>query len=192
MSALLLLECESKANLFAYFTFRLQQMVKAKHREKKLKAKKDTEAEQDDFGSDEDEYRPDLSWLPDPNKVYGTSGDVSDSDDDGRTRQVVNASSDEDDDDDDEDDNDEDDDEDDDDEDEDDESESESEDQPTQSNKKRKLATDSDDEPSTSKKIKKITSKLNVDDAEAFAMKLLSKQITHQSFIKFFFSKLIL
>lgn len=138
---------------------RFKKMVKAKHREKKLKAKKSNEnEEQDDFGSDEESDGPDLSWLPDPKKVYNNKdNDVSDSDSESAfgARQVVNSSS--------EDENDSD------------------EDQPIQQHNKRKYnnrnddSDQSEDEPSTSKKIRKITSKLSADDVESFAMQLLSK-----------------
>lgn len=77
---------------------RFKQLVKAKHKEKKQKEKKkrkkeesesESEQEQDDFGSDEDDddgYAPDLSWLPDPDKVYGSKG--SDSDDESEVEQI--------------------------------------------------------------------------------------------------------
>lgn len=145
---------------------RFKKMVKAKHREKKLKAKKqgddDNDGEKDDFGSDEESDGPDLSWLPDPDKVFNKkNNDVSDSESESAFggRQVVNSSSDDD-------------------------SESEEE-QPIRQTTKRKheitkkqSESDNDEEeeePSTSKKIRKITSKLSVDDAENFAMQLLSK-----------------
>lgn len=137
---------------------RFKKMVKAKHREKKLKAKKDDDedGERDEFGSDDESNDPDLSWLPDPTKVFDkNSNDISDSESESGfgARQVVNSSSEED-------------------------SESE-EDEPMPKQNKRKFQLsnkDSDEEePSTSKKIRKITSKLSVDDAESFAMQLLSK-----------------
>ena len=52
--------------------------VKAKHKEekRKLKAKKKKEEEEkDDFGESESEEEPDLSWLPDPDKIYGKKND---------------------------------------------------------------------------------------------------------------------
>lgn len=139
---------------------RFKQKVKAKHREKKLKAKKDDENnERDEFGSDDDvSDGPDLSWLPDPNKIYGKNEDVSDSEGESEfnSRRVVNASSES-------------------------EEESESEeDERVHKPYKRKFEAEDDDsdeieeEPSTSK-IRKITSKLPVDDIESFAMQLLSK-----------------
>lgn len=148
---------------------RFKQMVKAKHRAKKLKTKKDSDNdEQDDFGSDSDDdgaNGPDLSWLPDPDKIYNKNSDVSDSDDSDNEykmngRQVVNSSSESSDD-----------------------SETYIDDKPTFMNNKREHQTSkavidsgqSDDEPKTSEKIRKITSKLTVDDAESFAMQLLSK-----------------
>lgn len=137
---------------------RFKKMVKAKHREKKLKAKNDDDedGERDEFGSDDESDKPDLSWLPDPKKVFDKkSNDISDSESESGfgARQVVNSSSEED-------------------------SESE-EDEPMPKQNKRKFQLsnkDSDEEePSTSEKIRKITSKLSVDDAESFAMQLLSK-----------------
>ncbi|KAK3931418.1 putative ATP-dependent RNA helicase DDX10 [Frankliniella fusca] len=54
---------------------RFREKIRAKHREEKKKAKlkKEQEAEQDDFSSS-DESTPDLSWLPDPDKIYGERG----------------------------------------------------------------------------------------------------------------------
>ncbi|CAG9861182.1 unnamed protein product [Phyllotreta striolata] len=52
-----------------------KEKVKAKHKEekKKLKEKKKKEREEarDDFGEDESDDEPDLSWLPNPDEVYG-------------------------------------------------------------------------------------------------------------------------
>lgn len=139
---------------------RFKKMVKAKHKEKKSKSKKDNDnegQEQDDFGSDEESDGPDLSWMPDPDKVYDKSN-VSDSDGENnfRHRQVVNSSSDDD-------------------------SESEDEEKPIRKQNKRKQdfanqdSDESEEEPTNSNKIRKITSKLSVDDVESFAMQLLSK-----------------
>ncbi|KAJ1531602.1 hypothetical protein ONE63_000274 [Megalurothrips usitatus] len=65
---------------------RFREKVKAKHREqkKKGKSKKKEEQEHDDFSSDGDDSGPDLSWLPDPDKVYGKKekGEEDDDDDD--------------------------------------------------------------------------------------------------------------
>ncbi|CAF4849115.1 unnamed protein product [Pieris macdunnoughi] len=51
---------------------RFREKVKAKHKEqkRKLKSKKKEDGEKDDFGSETDSDGPDLSWLPDPDKVY--------------------------------------------------------------------------------------------------------------------------
>lgn len=52
---------------------RFREKVKAKHREQKRKLKnkrKDEEGERDEFGSQSESDGPDLSWLPDPDKVY--------------------------------------------------------------------------------------------------------------------------
>lgn len=57
-----------------------REKVKAKHREEKKKAKEEAKrAEMEDTSSDEASV--DLSWLPDPDKVYGKR-DNEDSDDD--------------------------------------------------------------------------------------------------------------
>lgn len=52
---------------------RFRQRIKAKHKEEKRKLKnkkKDEEGEKDDFGSQSESDGPDLSWLPDPDKIY--------------------------------------------------------------------------------------------------------------------------
>lgn len=57
-----------------YDKIRFREKVKAKHKEQKRKLKnkkKDEEEEKDDFGSQSESDGPDLSWLPDPDKVYG-------------------------------------------------------------------------------------------------------------------------
>ncbi|KAJ0183055.1 hypothetical protein K1T71_001031 [Dendrolimus kikuchii] len=61
---------------------RFREKVKAKHKEQKRKLKnkkKEEDGEKDDFGSQSESDGPDLSWLPDPDKVYGktTSKDES-------------------------------------------------------------------------------------------------------------------
>lgn len=66
---------------------RFRDLVKLKHREKKLKSKKKKEQEEskeDDFGSDSDFEEPDLSWLPDYDKINGKSDndEQNNSDDD--------------------------------------------------------------------------------------------------------------
>ncbi|XP_028165918.1 probable ATP-dependent RNA helicase DDX10 [Ostrinia furnacalis] len=63
---------------------RFREKVKAKHKEQKRKLKnkkKDEEGEKDDFGSQSESDGPDLSWLPDPDKVYGKKNGASDSED---------------------------------------------------------------------------------------------------------------
>jgi ATP-dependent RNA helicase DDX10/DBP4 len=48
--------------------------VKAKHKEEKRKLKaqrKQEEDEKDEFGESSSDNEPDLSWLPDPDKIYG-------------------------------------------------------------------------------------------------------------------------
>lgn len=57
-----------------YDKIRFREKVKAKHREHKRKLKnkkKEEEGDKDDFGSQSESDGPDLSWLPDPDKVYG-------------------------------------------------------------------------------------------------------------------------
>lgn len=58
---------------------RFKERIRAKHREEKMKAKqkKKEEEEHDDFSSDGESSGPDLSWLPDPDKVY--EGEENDS-----------------------------------------------------------------------------------------------------------------
>lgn len=53
---------------------RFRKRVKAKHKEQKRKLKnkkKEDDEEKDDFGSQSESDGPDLSWLPDPDKIYG-------------------------------------------------------------------------------------------------------------------------
>ncbi|KAF5302462.1 hypothetical protein FQR65_LT08552 [Abscondita terminalis] len=56
-----------------------KEKIKLKHKEQKRKLKekkkKEAEEEMDDFGTDSDGEAPDLSWLPDPDKVYGRKTD---------------------------------------------------------------------------------------------------------------------
>lgn len=145
---------------------RFKSLVKERKKTKKQKGK-DT-GEQDDFGSGGDESDgPDLSWVPDPDKLRGNADDVSDSDDGtGQYRQVVNSSSDDDSD--------------------------GGEVAPASKRKARKSLSkaedkkqssesedsDEDDEeeesaPPPTKKLRQITSKLSVNEAEQFAMQLL-------------------
>lgn len=54
---------------------RFKELVQKKHKELKKKAKKaqkesDEDEEKDEFGTDSEDDQPDLSWLPDPDKVY--------------------------------------------------------------------------------------------------------------------------
>ncbi|XP_068633836.1 probable ATP-dependent RNA helicase DDX10 [Battus philenor] len=67
---------------------RFREKVKAKHKEqkRKLKNKKKEDAEeQDEFGSQSESDGPDLSWLPDPDKVYGQKDSGSDNEDKSNT-----------------------------------------------------------------------------------------------------------
>lgn len=167
---------------------RFKQMVKARHKEAKQKSKLAEAGEQeqfDDFGSGEESDGPDMSWLPDPDKIYGkkktdddgededeasasdyevNEDDVSEEETNFRRRQlrVVNSSDESD----------------------------EEEEQPihkpkkkliTKQTKKRPVpesASDLDDQDieqsAPSKKAKKLTAKLSVNEAEMLAMKLLS------------------
>lgn len=138
---------------------RFKQLMKTKRREKKKKLKNNDAAKEDDFGTDDSDAGPDLSWLPDPSKFSANRADLSDSDENEQHgRQVVNSS---------------------------DESDSDdfSESEPTHSNRfragngKRDIGPDDsdgehNDEP-VAKKVRKIASKLSVDEAELFAMQLL-------------------
>lgn len=138
---------------------RFKSLAKARRKEKKKKL--NDAGEQDDFGSDEENDGPDLSWLPDPDNLRANgNGDASDSESDAgyAGRQVVNSS---------------------------DESLDDSVAPAPKLKRKSKKqepseSEDSDDEeedesslqPPT-KKIRKITSKLSVNEAEQFAMQLL-------------------
>ncbi|CAH2002923.1 unnamed protein product [Acanthoscelides obtectus] len=55
-----------------------KEKVKAKHKEQKRKLKEQKKKERedkDDFGTSESEEEPDLSWLPDPDKVYNNENE---------------------------------------------------------------------------------------------------------------------
>lgn len=139
---------------------RFKLMVKARHKEAKTKSKLSGEQEQfDEFGSDDESEGPDMSWLPDPDKIYDkNSVDRSDDEDDSynELRQVVNSSDTSDDD-----------------------------DEPTVhvpgklvTAKKKNSHVQSDEEASEEeapplKKAKKLTAKLSVNEAEMLAMRLL-------------------
>ncbi|GJQ69228.1 hypothetical protein Trydic_g6377 [Trypoxylus dichotomus] len=60
-----------------------KEKVKAKKKEqkKKLKQKKLEPEDEDDFGTDSEDEGPDLSWLPDPEKVYGKKDNKQGSED---------------------------------------------------------------------------------------------------------------
>ncbi|KRT80482.1 helicase [Oryctes borbonicus] len=55
--------------------FKEKVKAKKKQQKKKLKQKKLEAEEKDDFGTDSEDEGPDLSWLPDPDKIYGKKGD---------------------------------------------------------------------------------------------------------------------
>lgn len=60
---------------------RFREKIRLKHKEEKRKLKKNKEVEEkDDFGSQSESDGPDLSWIPDPDKVYGKK-DGSEEDD---------------------------------------------------------------------------------------------------------------
>lgn len=48
----------------------------------------DEEQEMDDFGSDDDGDEPDLSWLPDPDKIYGRGSDSGDGNEEDEEEEV--------------------------------------------------------------------------------------------------------
>ncbi|KAF5272992.1 hypothetical protein FQA39_LY07641 [Lamprigera yunnana] len=57
-----------------------KERIKLKHKEEKLKLKQrkkkpEEDEAQDDFDSDTEGEEPDLSWLPDPDKIYGEKND---------------------------------------------------------------------------------------------------------------------
>lgn len=57
-----------------------REKVKAKHREEKRKAKEEAKRAEMEDASSSDEASVDLSWLPDPDKVYGKRESGEDSD----------------------------------------------------------------------------------------------------------------
>ncbi|GLV31849.1 uncharacterized protein CBL_07609 [Carabus blaptoides fortunei] len=69
---------------------RFREKIKAKHKEEKRKLKEQKRQEQeerDEFGSESEDEGPDLSWLPDPDKIYGkknrNEGDDDENEDNG-------------------------------------------------------------------------------------------------------------
>lgn len=60
--------------------FKEKVKAKKKEKKKKLKQKKLDEEQKDDFGTDSEDDGPDLSWLPDPDKIYGKSNREGDED----------------------------------------------------------------------------------------------------------------
>lgn len=72
---------------------RFREKVKAKHREqkRKLKNKRKEEEENDEFGSQSESDGPELSWLPDPDKVYS---EKATSNEDGPGRDIDQMTSD--------------------------------------------------------------------------------------------------
>ncbi|CAH1636675.1 unnamed protein product [Spodoptera littoralis] len=68
---------------------KFRESTRAKHKEKKRKLKnkrKEDEGEKDDFGSQSESDGPDLSWLPDPDKIYGKEDGRDNSGDSGEDR----------------------------------------------------------------------------------------------------------
>lgn len=139
---------------------RFKELVKLKHREtkKKLKKKKKVE-EKDEEGEDEvgDDFEsgdePDISWLPDYDKINGTSNENNDDSDD-----AYNFNDDE----------------------ENDSDESSIHKLPAKLYEKHRANSESDDEneeerPKKKKSRRDIASKFDLNDAEALAMSLLNK-----------------
>ncbi|KAH9645748.1 hypothetical protein HF086_002675 [Spodoptera exigua] len=133
---------------------RFRENVRAKHKEKKRKLKnksKEDEGEKDDFGSQSESDGPDLSWLPDPDKIYGKKEDSDHNGDSGddRNSEVSDET--------------------------DDESGEESEvDESFHRPTKRKLPeTETSVAPRKVKKVQDISASLSVSEAEALAMQLL-------------------
>lgn len=76
---------------------RFRDRIKEKHRElkRKLKASKKQESETEEelansgnSDSDSDSYQPDLSWLPDPDKIYGKKDDLSEEISDSNSEEI--------------------------------------------------------------------------------------------------------
>ena len=66
---------------------RFREKIKEKHREEKRKLKAQKKSEKEEQESDDggesgeesgDSYEPDLSWLPDPDKIYGKQKETAD------------------------------------------------------------------------------------------------------------------
>ncbi|XP_063707474.1 probable ATP-dependent RNA helicase DDX10 [Culicoides brevitarsis] len=80
---------------------RFKELIQKKHKEIKKKAKlaekddDDDQQEQDDFGTDSEEDQPDLSWLPDPDKVYKGRHSTFESDEEFDARVATGSSSEE-------------------------------------------------------------------------------------------------
>ncbi|KAL0830257.1 hypothetical protein ABMA28_002463 [Loxostege sticticalis] len=140
---------------------RFREKVKAKHKEEKRKLKnkkKEEMGEKDDFGSQSESDGPDLSWLPDPDKVYGKkeddNDDVSNSDGD---KDSFRSNDEED-------------------------SQDESDDEQIYHRPAKRKLVESKGIPQESvaprkvKKIQDISSSLSVQEAEALAMRLLQKK----------------
>ncbi|KAJ2950849.1 hypothetical protein O0L34_g5207 [Tuta absoluta] len=132
---------------------RFREKVKAKHKEQKRKLKnkkKEEEEEKDDFGSQSESDGPDLSWLPDPDKIYGNKDG---SDDDAQSDNDVRMASD------------------------DDQSGSEEEEKYHRPSKRKLVESRGVPQESVAprkvKKIQDISAKLSVQEAEALAMQLL-------------------
>ncbi|XP_037026079.1 probable ATP-dependent RNA helicase DDX10 [Bradysia coprophila] len=128
---------------------RFRQMVKARHKEAKRKARAEENQPKDDFGSDDESDGPDLSWLPDYKPRE------SDSDSNAGHREVVNSS------------------------DESDDEEPVHRPPKrllTRKDESGSEASESDDEPPPLKKTKNLTAKLSVDEAEQLAMQLLGSR----------------
>ncbi|KAF7268844.1 hypothetical protein GWI33_018188 [Rhynchophorus ferrugineus] len=72
---------------------KFKEKLKAKHREEKRKLKEQkskarNESQQDEFGESDSEG-PDLSWLPDPDKIYGKKNEENESSDETKVENTV-------------------------------------------------------------------------------------------------------
>lgn len=139
---------------------RFRELTKKKHREKKIKLKKQKAKEeeqdsdesemQDDFGDSESDEGPDLSWIPDPGKLYNKDNDSPESDNEGFSELAVASAS-----------------------------ESDTEElpaihkPPTKLYEKKRPGAKISESPAHKKQKKNIVSKLSLDDAESLAMSLL-------------------
>lgn len=69
--------------------FKEKVKAKKKEKKKKLKQKKLEAEEEDDFGTDSEGDGPDLSWLPDPDKIYGSRAEGESDDNLNRMKEEI-------------------------------------------------------------------------------------------------------